>query len=664
MLDKEKLQKYGIYGIAIFVLCLILVFVKLFFDIIGNPTRADEIYTQALKDLKEQNYSNAYYQFSKVSYLSDLKPYAIYHRAECAKALEDFKSEQKQYYILFNIFPKNELALRAKYLFAIDTTEENPKYAQKLFEEIISASPQSNYALGAKYHLANLLYNKYKDATTSPFFEREEIINYLREYLRVSPNGRWALKAVELWLKTTDNIIDEDKLLLAETYCLYNLPQKAEAILVGTDFNTTWAKQAQIALIFGEKGRAKALIESGLKQQNSKVKENEKNEIINKYLSTNKNKEKIATDFAQALGSKNDIYVKSQKCKYTQNDKNKSICYSNILKTTPTKILPENILFDIFFDNLTNNHYSNAKNLALEYIKRFPTGQNADLATYWVGNIYLHEGKKTEANEYFKKVILNYPDSYYAFRSYLKTNKISNSIITTQIEPQDILFPYLGKADAKIIKLVEMKDYDILSFIYENDKFIQSWILFEKGEKSRAMCMARDAMAKLTQKPDKTDLRWRLVYPTFMYETMKNYAQEADTNPVLMLALTREESYFNENANSYVGAVGLMQIMPSTAKEINRIKNLGMKSLDELKNPYVNLRLGNHYYKFVLNGLNNNNILTVAAYNGGIGSISRWKKGLEYRDIDEFIEKIPYTETRVYVKKVFRTYWNYARLYL
>ena len=98
--------------------------------------------------------------------------------------------------------------------------------------------------------------------------------------------------------------------------------------------------------------------------------------------------------------------------------------------------------------------------------------------------------------------------------------------------------------------------------------------------------------------------------------------------------------------------------------EINRIKNLGMTSITELKNQDINLRLGNHYYKFILNGLNNNNILAIGAYNGGIGSISRWKKGLEYRDIDEFVEKIPYTETRVYVKKVFRTYWNYARLYL
>jgi len=171
-------------------------------------------------------------------------------------------------------------------------------------------------------------------------------------------------------------------------------------------------------------------------------------------------------------------------------------------------------------------------------------------------------------------------------------------------------------------------------------------------------------MQNLDEKPEKTDLRWRLVYPTFLYDDMREHAKTAGNNAVLMLSLTREESYFNPNAQSYVGAVGLMQLMPETAKEINRIKGLGMRSLDELKDSDTNMKLGNFYYNHLLNNLGQNNILSVASYNGGIGSINRWKEGLEYRDIDEFVEKIPYAETKNYVKKVFRTYWNYARIYL
>lgn len=664
MIDFEKIKKYAICAGIFILLGAICVGTKLLFNFVGDPRRANEIYEQALEDFKEENYSNAYFQFSKVSYLSDLKPYAIYHRAECAKALNDYKSEQKQYYLLFNIYPKNELALRAKYLWATDNISTNPKIAQKYLEEIITKYPNSDYSLGAKYHLATLLNQKHNASLLSTSLDKGEITNYLREYLTNAPSGRWALKAAELWQNITPDITDEDKLILAETYCLYNLANKAEAILVGSDFNKTWAKQARIALMFKENGRAKSIVESGLKQKNSAVAEQEKNDIILKVLQVQKNKSTTLDAFLKAAESKNDIFLKVQKCKYTTNDNAQNICYSNIIKNNDIKSFSEKILSDLFIASISNGQYSTAKKLGLHYIENYKDGENTDQITYWLGCISKNEKKTNEANDYFKQVIINYPDSYYAFRSYLKLNDIKNSIITTIIEPQNTLFPYYGKTNATIIKLVEMDDLEILSQIYENDKFVQSWILYEKGEKSKAMCIARDAMIKLKQKPEKSDLRWRLVYPTFMYDEIKQYAQDAGNNAVLMLALTREESYFNENAHSYVGAVGLMQLMPKTAKEINRIKGLGMQSLEELHNANTNLKLGNHYYNFLLTNLGGNNILSTAAYNGGIGSISKWKKGLEYRDIDEFIEKIPYTETRNYVKKVFRTYWNYARLYL
>ncbi len=664
MVELGKVKRIALCAGALVALGVLGAGVKFLFDFVGDPTRADKIYEQALNDLNEENYSNAYYQFSKVSYLSSLKPFAIYHRAECAKALEDYKSEQKQYYLLFNIYPKNPISLRAKYLYAADNIESNPKLAQRFFEEIIEKSPQTDYAVGAKYQLATLLNDKYSSSTTSSAHEKDEIINYLRAYLTSAPSGRWALKAADLWQKLTDNINDNDKILLAETYCLFNLPDRADAILVGSDFNKTWAQQARISLLLEEKGRAKALIASGLKQKNSAVTPKDKNEIITKFLQTQKDKAGAVEYFLNSTESKNDIQLKILRCRYTSNEQNKNICYANIIKYYELKNFSEPILSELFINSIKAGQYSTAKKLGLEYVEKHPNGTNADLITYWLGNICKHEKKSQAANDYFKKVIINYPDSYYAFRSYLKLNDLKNSIITTQIDTKDIIFPYYGKIDSTITKLVEMKDYSALAQFYENDKFVQSWLLYEKGEKSKAMCTARDAMAKLTEKPEKNDLRWRLVYPTFLYNEMKTYAQMAGNNPVLMLALTREESYFNENAHSYVGAVGLMQLMPETAKEINKIKGLGMESLAELKNSQTNMKLGNYYYNFVLTNLDNNNILSVAAYNGGIGSISRWKKGLEYRDIDEFVEKIPYTETRTYVKKVFRTYWNYARLYL
>lgn len=662
MIDLGKVKKYALISGGVILLCAFGIGAKIFFNFVGDPLRADEIYQQALKDFDAQNYSNAYFQFSKVSYLSDLKPYAIYHRAECARILNDYKSENKQYYLLFNVYPKNELSLRAKYLYAVDISESNPRLAQKFFEEIIKKYPETDYALGAKYQLAVLLNAKYTESAAFGFVDKKEIENLLRDYLIGAPSGRWALKCAELWQNLNPDIRAEDRNLIAETYFAYNLLSKAEQTLEDTDLNVTWEKKAKLAILNGEPGKAKSLIETGLRQKNSKVTEDDRRQIITRFLQTQKDKQKAVDDFFKATSKPNDIYLKMLQCRYASTKNH--ICYANILKYNELSNFSEPDLVELFLENVTNNQFSNAKKLGLHYLESFPQGQHTALVTYWVGKIYKTTGHNNDANEYFKNVIVNHPDSYYAFRSYLKLNDIKNSIITTVIEPKDVIFPYYGKTNSTIIKLVEYKDYDLLGQIYEQDKFVQSWILYEKDEKSRAMCMARDAMQKLEQKPEKTDLRWRLVYPTFLYEDMREHAKTAGNNAVLMLSLTREESYFNPNAQSYVGAVGLMQLMPETAKEINRIKKLGMQSLEELKDSDTNMKLGNFYYNFLLNNLAQNNILSVASYNGGIGSINRWKEGLEYRDIDEFVEKIPYTETKNYVKKVFRTYWNYARIYL
>lgn len=657
-------KKYLILGICVALLCFIGIGAFLFIKFLGNPMRADEIYLNALNDLKNENYSNAYYQFSKVSYLSNLKPYAIFHKVECANALNDKKAAERQNYLLFNIYPKNELSARAKYFYAVDITQTEPKTAQKYFEDIIKKYPATDYSTGAKYRIAAILDKKFSQDELSSSIYKSEYENYLREYLREAPTGKWALPAIDMWLKNSDNMTDEDKILVSDILCLYNQSERAEKLLLTGNFDRTWAKRAKTQLLRGKKSQAFETITDGLKLKNSSVPENEKNEVLIKYILSQKNRTNAISELAKAAQGKNDLFIKTQKCKYTENHNSRAQCFANIMKFYDYRTFTEPVLFEQFKENALSHNYDIARNLGSEFLNKYPFSLNSDAVMYWLGKIALRTGKDAEARDYFQKIILTYPDSYYAMRSYVTANNINNSIITRQIEPESILFPYYNKANTALIKLAEFKDYSALSAVYERDLFVQSWILYEKNEPSKAMVLARDAMAQLEQKPDKSDLRWRLVYPTFLYNDIKTFAQDAGNNPVLMLALIREESYFNENAHSYVGAKGLMQLMPDTAREINKIKSLGINNYDELYTKENNLMLGNMYYNFLLNNLNHNNILAIAAYNGGIGSISRWKTGVTYADIDEFVEKIPYPETRNYVKKVFRTYWNYARIYL
>jgi soluble lytic murein transglycosylase len=102
-----------------------------------------------------------------------------------------------------------------------------------------------------------------------------------------------------------------------------------------------------------------------------------------------------------------------------------------------------------------------------------------------------------------------------------------------------------------------------------------------------------------------------------------------------------------------------MQLMPSTFDEIT--KNYGFSG--DIYNPQTNIKAGSLYYEGLKKVLGNKDLYAISAYNGGIGSVTNWFSKLIYNDADEFVEQIPYPETKNYVKKVLRTYWVYGNIY-
>lgn len=86
-------------------------------------------------------------------------------------------------------------------------------------------------------------------------------------------------------------------------------------------------------------------------------------------------------------------------------------------------------------------------------------------------------------------------------------------LITSSIKPQPVVYPYKYTRNNIIVKLVDLKDFDVVNEMCADDDFVKSWALYQKGDYSHSMLVARDAMEKIKNKPDKYDLRWRLVYP-------------------------------------------------------------------------------------------------------------------------------------------------------
>ena len=150
----------------------------------------------------------------------------------------------------------------------------------------------------------------------------------------------------------------------------------------------------------------------------------------------------------------------------------------------------------------------------------------------------------------------------------------------------------------------------------------------------------------------------RFYYPVPIWKPKNGFTLE----PELIYAFMHQESLFNKNAKSYRGAMGLMQIMPSTAKYISSDKQVKRNNSNILKNPEINIAVGQEYIEYLLKlkSVNNNLIFLTAAYNGGPGNLQKWQEKINYLDDPLFfMESIPSRETRWFIEKVLTKYWIY-----
>ncbi len=153
----------------------------------------------------------------------------------------------------------------------------------------------------------------------------------------------------------------------------------------------------------------------------------------------------------------------------------------------------------------------------------------------------------------------------------------------------------------------------------------------------------------------------KLYYPLKYGDEIEKYSKERGLDPNLVRGLILQESYYNPEAKSRVGATGLMQLMPATAND--HAKRLGISfAASRLANPKVNVQLGTYHLQMLVNMFGGNVYLAVASYNAGQGNVLKWRRAAPRKPTDEFLESIPFQETRNYVKRVTMLRSTYARI--
>jgi soluble lytic murein transglycosylase len=189
---------------------------------------------------------------------------------------------------------------------------------------------------------------------------------------------------------------------------------------------------------------------------------------------------------------------------------------------------------------------------------------------------------------------------------------------------------------------------------------------FELGDYYRSLVIILRNFERLLERPSMRfpEELWLLAYPQGYWTSILNSSRKYGVDPYFIAAIIRQESQFRTEALSPAGALGIMQVMPKTGEWIARSAGLSGFDRSRLFDADVNISLGAWYLSFLMKRFQGDLYLVSAAYNAGPEVVRAWagKDGVA-SDPAVFVETIPYSETRGYVKKVLRNYAEYRRIY-
>lgn len=301
-----------------------------------------------------------------------------------------------------------------------------------------------------------------------------------------------------------------------------------------------------------------------------------------------------------------------------------------------------------------------------DYLADFPTGRRWEEAAYWAARLRLEEGDEGSARAHIDRLQSDAPLTYYSVRAAeLVGQDFRLDVLGVGAQPaipDPLEFPLVDKLEAAGLMAAAERWIDV-----RTDETTQPDDLLRLAE-------ALNARGRTLQG---INLGWRLreagmpwsrrlvevIYPFIYREMVVREAREWGLDPVLVSALIRQESAWVADIRSSAGAIGLMQVMPATGAQVARADGMRGFSSAALETPEVNLHLGARFLSDLLARYGDDLPLVLSAYNAGPSRADRWRSFPEAQDRERFTERIPFAETRGYVKNVTRNVELYEALY-
>jgi soluble lytic murein transglycosylase len=320
-------------------------------------------------------------------------------------------------------------------------------------------------------------------------------------------------------------------------------------------------------------------------------------------------------------------------------------------------------------------------------------------ALYWKARVYTKQGQKKDALAYLQRAVREYPLSVYALLAFermrtefpgpraMLLRELHNQLVAT---PTSLSFgarPVYRTAEfRRAVELARMglggdarRELGKIGFSApmsrdaararrepvgdeQEDVYLVTALLLDRGRSwSAAHAIPRYSLTGFrTDYPGgRQATLWRLAYPRAFPELIAPNCKSNKVPEALQLAIMREESSFNPRIESVANALGLTQMLVKTAARFS-VRSV---SRETLLDPAKNVELGSKYLGFLLERYGGMAPLAIASYNGGEGAVDRWLRERGELELDEFLETIPYDETRNYTKRVLSSYLSYSWLY-
>jgi soluble lytic murein transglycosylase len=321
-----------------------------------------------------------------------------------------------------------------------------------------------------------------------------------------------------------------------------------------------------------------------------------------------------------------------------------------------------------------------------EHVHRYPGSGQVSAALYWMGRLDEKGGSIASARAFYAEIDSRYPNHYYADLARRRLDEVGKggpveavTALTQHLPPRRKLAAQAGPETSALLDrgrllfdlgLDEDAEGELTGADYRKPDAL--WVGLElfriksdRLEHGRGLrYMKRYGFGYLNIPVDAAPRAfWEGLYPMPWEQDLRKRAQPHGLDPYLIAGLIRQESEYDHAAVSRAGAIGLMQVMPSTGRAIFQRLGIPGFSRAKLRDPDVSLRLGTYHLKEVVDRFDGSLELALAAYNAGAKRADRWITWGNFEEPAEFVETIPFTETRGYVQSVLRNRDMYRRLY-